>query len=364
MATGRPGLAHLEYGEPDGLTPEVIRRAAAREILEKRMVYTPTEGPLDLREALAEKLQQVNGDRADPGEVFVTHGGVGAICLALGTLLEPGDGVLLPDPGWPNTASMVVAFGGRPHFYPLDAANGYLPDPDSWHIPPGTRVIALNSPSNPTGSVFPEDLVRRIVEVARKNGLWILSDEVYDQIYYDRKPTAVRPLYPERTFSAYSFSKTYAMTGWRLGYLVGPKEAADGLTRLAEALYTSTSAIAQAAARVALSEAGGTVAERVGQYRRRRDGALDLLESWGLRRYTPQGAFYLMVDVSRAGDAREVARRLVEEKGVVTVPGTAFGQVSDGAVRISLASSTEDITRGLEAIHEVLRAFPSGAEGR
>ena len=356
LAGGRSGLAHLEFGEPDALTPEVIRKAAAKAIMEQRMVYTPTEGPGELRAAISQKLLEVNGDRVDPDEVFVTHGGIGGIFVALGAILNPGDGVMLPDPGWPNTVSISVAFGARPHFYPLDAQNGYLPDPDGWDIPGNTKVISLNSPSNPTGSVFPEDLTKRIVEIARKRGLWILSDEVYDQIYYDRKPVAVRPLYPERTVSIYSFSKTYAMTGWRLGYFAGPYGMAERVASLAETTYTSTSAVAQVAALAALREAGPTIPGMVRSYRERRDAALKLLETWGMKAYTPEGAFYLMVDVSEVGEAGDVARRLVEEKGVVTVPGTAFGEVTRGAIRISLASSLADIRRGLEAVRDLLVA--------
>jgi len=354
LAVGREGLAHLEFGEPSVMPPLAVRQAAAQALLERRMVYTPTEGPARLRQALADKLGRVNGVTASPDEVFVTHGGIGGLYLAFATLLEVGDEVLLPDPGWPNVVSQVLSFGAIPRFYPLRSADGYLPDPDSWPIGPRTRAVVVNSPSNPTGSVFSAELMERIAAVASRNGLWVISDEVYDQITYDQRPTAMRPLYPERTLSVYSFSKTYAMTGWRLGYLVTPQSRVDATKKMAETVYSSTSMVAQEAALAALAVPDAEIQTVVDTYRRRRDLALAQLRQWGLYRYTPGGAFYLMVDVSGAGDAGAVHRRMIEEKGVVTVPGSAFGASAAGELRLSLAASDEDIGRALSALGDLL----------
>jgi aspartate aminotransferase/aminotransferase len=214
--------------------------------------------------------------------------------------------------------------------------------------------VVVNSPSNPTGSVFSAELMERIAAVASRNGLWVISDEVYDQITYDQRPTAMRPLYPERTLSVYSFSKTYAMTGWRLGYLVTPQSRVDATKKMAETVYSSTSMVAQEAALAALAVPDAEIQTVVDTYRRRRDLALAQLRQWGLYRYTPGGAFYLMVDVSGAGDAGAVHRRMIEEKGVVTVPGSAFGASAAGELRLSLAASDEDIGRALGALGDLL----------
>ncbi|MBE3589325.1 MAG: aminotransferase class I/II-fold pyridoxal phosphate-dependent enzyme [Firmicutes bacterium] len=354
FAGNRPGLAHLEYGEPSMMTPEPIRRAAARAVLEERMVYTPTPGPARLRELISEKLRRVNGYEAAPEQVFVTAGGVGALFLALAAVLDPGDAVLLPDPGWPNAVGQARILQAEPLFYPLDAKNGFLPDPDSWRIPPHCKAVVINSPANPTGAVFPREVVERIAQVADRHGLWVISDEVYDEIYFDRAPTSIFQVRAERSMAVYSFSKTYAMTGWRLGYLVAPAEVVEPLQKVAEAVFSSTSMVAQRAAEAALAEAGPHVPEMVATYRRRRDLAVSLCRDWGLYRYTPEGAFYLMVDVSKAGPAEDVARRLVVEKGVVAVPGTAFGRQAQHELRISLAASEDDIRRGLQAIREIV----------
>ncbi len=354
LAVGREGLAHLEFGEPSVMAPLAVRQAAAQAVLERRMVYTPTEGPKDLRQALAEKLGRVNRVSASAEQVFVTHGGIGALYLALSTLLETGDEVLLPDPGWPNVVSQVLSLGGVPLFYPLPAADGYLPDPDSWPITDRTRAVVVNSPSNPTGSVFPGPLAEGIAQVARRHGLWVISDEVYDQITYGETPVAMRALYPERTLAVYSFSKTYAMTGWRLGYLVTPEQRVDATKRVAEMVYSSTSMVAQEAAKAALKVPEAEIHSVVATYRRRRDLALHHLKEWGVYRYTPGGAFYLMVDVSKAGPATEVHRRLIEEFGVVTVPGSAFGTSAQGELRLSLAASDEEIARAMAALADLL----------
>lgn len=356
LAGERTDLVHLEFGEPDFMTPEPIRRAVADAIWTTRMVYTPTPGPAELREALARKVRRVNGDEGAGAEnVFVTHGGVGALMLSVATVVNPGDRVLVPDPGWPNYIGEVMSAGATPVPYPLRAADGYLPDPDAWPLTDDVRLVILNSPSNPTGSVTPPDISRRIADICRQRGIWILSDEVYDQIYFDVGPTAMRPLYPERTISVYSFSKTYAMTGWRMGYLVAPAEATEAMKKIAENIYSSTSAIAQKAAMAALSLGPAHVETMVAAYRTRRDLALGILDGFGKRHYTPEGAFYLMVDVAGAGGGDAAARELVVAKGVVTVSGSAFGTGTRNALRLSLASAEEDIRRGLGAVAEVAR---------
>lgn len=354
LSQGRSGLIHLEFGEPSFMTPQVIREAAARAIQEERMTYTPTPGPLELREAIAKKVAEVNGYPCRPEEVFVTHGATGALLLAQAAILNPGDIILFPDPGWPNPISQAMALGARPTFYPLYPENGYILDPSRLSIPKGTKAILINSPANPTGAVFPREVLEGLAEVARREGLFVISDEAYDQIYFGEPPVSMRALYPEGTLAVYSFSKSFAMTGWRLGYLVGPEELLEKVQKVAEAFYSSTSMVAQKAALAGLRGAADDVAAMRLAYRDRRDQAVETAKELGLYRYTPQGAFYLMVDVSRAGDSREFAKRLLLEKGVVAVPGTAFGKVSAGELRLSLAASSEEIREGLRRIHQLL----------
>lgn len=354
LSQGRSGLIHLEFGEPSFMTPQVIREAAARAIQEERMTYTPTPGPLELREAIAKKVAEVNGYPCRPEEVFVTHGATGALLLAQAAILNPGDIILFPDPGWPNPISQAMALGARPAFYPLYPENGYILDPSRLSIPKGTKAILINSPANPTGAVFPREVLEGLAEVARREGLFVISDEAYDQIYFGEPPVSMRALYPEGTLAVYSFSKSFAMTGWRLGYLVGPEELLEKVQKVAEAFYSSTSMVAQKAALAGLRGAADDVAAMRLAYRDRRDQAVETAKELGLYRYTPQGAFYLMVDVSRAGDSREFAKRLLLEKGVVAVPGTAFGKVSAGELRLSLAASSEEIREGLRRIHQLL----------
>ncbi|MDI3269288.1 MAG: aminotransferase class I/II-fold pyridoxal phosphate-dependent enzyme [Bacillota bacterium] len=355
LSQGRPGLIHLEFGEPSFMTPPLIRQAAAHAIETERMTYTPTPGPLELREAIAQKVERINGYPCRPEEVFVTHGATGALLLAQASLLNPGDKILFPDPGWPNPISQALSLGAQPEFYPLPSENGYIPDPSRLTIPKGTKAILINSPANPTGAVFPREVLEDLAALARREGLFVISDEAYDQIYFEKAPVSMRALYPEGTLAVYSFSKSFAMTGWRLGYLVGPEELLQGVQKVAEAFYSSTSMVAQKAALAGLKGAAADVEAMRLAYRERRDQAIEAARELELYRYTPEGAFYLMVDVAQAGDSREFAKRLLLEKRVVAVPGTAFGKVAARELRLSLAASSEEIREGLERIRQLLQ---------
>ncbi|MDA8346675.1 MAG: pyridoxal phosphate-dependent aminotransferase [Thermaerobacter sp.] len=362
LAQGKEGLLHLEYGEPGFFAPEAVRRAAARAVMEERIVYTPTDGPLELKREIAAKLLRVNRVAVDPEQVFVTHGGVGALYASLGSVLGPGDRILMPDPGWPNVLGQVYTLGAEPVFYPLEAERGFQPEPESWPVDERTRAVLINNPSNPTGAQFGRDMLERIAAFARKHELWVLSDEVYDQVYFGERPISMLEVYPEGTLASFSFSKTYAMTGWRLGYAVLQPGMRDWTTKVVESCYSSSSMVAQRAALAALTEVGEAEIQRmVDSYRATRDRALAILAQAGRQRYVPEGAFYLMLPVPRGVSSESFARLLLERKGLVVVPGSTFGKRADAEVRISLAAGEETVADGVSRILELTQEFEYGA---
>ncbi len=360
LAQGRPGLLHLEYGEPRFFAPEAVRRTAAEALLAERMVYTPTEGPRELREAIARKLWRVNRVTIGPERVFVTHGGVGALYASLASVLGPGDRILMPDPCWPNVVGQVLTLGAEPVFYPMDPEAGFMPQPENWPVDDRTRAIVINSPQNPTGVVLPRAMLERIAAVARRHGLWVISDEVYDQIHFEDPPVSMLDVYPEGTLSAFSFSKTYAMTGWRLGYAVLQPGMQPHTTKAVESCYSSSSMVAQVAALAALEQVEQKeIDAMVDAYRMARDRALSLLVAAGRQRYVPMGAFYLMLPVPEGHSSESFARALLERKDMVVVPGATFGRLADGEVRLSLAAGADDVAEGvgrwLELFEEIAR---------
>ena len=348
LAQGREGLLHLEYGEPRVFAPEAVRRAAAQALLSERMVYTPTEGPGELRQAIAGKLRRVNGVSVEPERVFVTHGGVGALYASFASVLGPGDRVLMPDPCWPNAVGQVLTLGAEPVFYPLDAQRGFQPEPEDWPVDARTRAILINSPQNPTGVVLSRGMLERIAAVARRHGLWVISDEVYDQIHFGDRPVSMLEIYPEGTLAAFSFSKTYAMTGWRLGYAVLRPGMQAHTTKVVESCYSSSSMVAQVAALAALEQVEQwEIDAMVDAYRDARDRALALLAAAGRQRYVPDGAFYLMLPVPGGISSEDFARMLLERKDMVVVPGATFGRRADREVRLSLAAGADAVAEGI-----------------
>lgn len=353
LALSTPGAIRLEVGQPDFRTPDHIVAAAKRALDEGWHGYTPTAGLPSLRERLAGKLRRVNGIDAAPDAVVCGVGGVGVISCAVAALVDAGDEVLVPDPGWSNYRLMLAAAHARAVPYPCPPGLGFLPDLERLDalVTPRTKLLIVNSPNNPSGRVYPPELLRRIGEIARRHGLWLVSDECYDQIVFDGTPVApglVHHADPERVISCFTFSKSYAMTGWRLGYATGPAPAVDSMIKAIEGSASGTTTMVQKAAEAALDGPQDCVGEMVSAYRRRRDLAADLLREAGLLTVLPEGAFYVLADVSpsRLG-ALEFAKRLLAERRVAVAPGTAFGRVAADAVRISLASSDDDLREGV-----------------
>lgn len=364
LATSVPGCIHLEVGEPDFPTPEHIVAAATTAAREGYTRYTPSRGYLSLREKLTEKLERVNGLAVDPEDVIVTTGAVTALFEAVLATIGPGDAALVPDPGWPNIEAMVRLVGGRPIRYPLEPSLGYEPDIDivrklaKHHRP---RAIYINSPANPTGTVFSLQTIRAICSIALETGAAIIADECYEAITFDARHVSAASLLPHQTFTAFSFSKTYAMTGWRVGYLVTPPGLGESMTKLQEPIISCATSIAQKAAEAALAGPQDCVAGMVRSYRQRRDRIVELFRGTDLLLTEPRGAFYAMVDIASSGtDARTFVHRLVRQHGVAVAPGCTFGPSSTRAVRISLASDVASIEEGVRRLRAAIASPESG----
>ena len=350
----RPGVIHLEIGQPDFPTPAHIVAAANNAAEHGHTGYTANAGLPELCEALAAKLQRDNGVRVAAEQIIVTIGAMGALYGSLLSVLEPGDQPLVPDPGYPNYRMTAELCGAESVPYPLPAADGYQPDLDALAaaISPRTKAIVVGSPSNPTGTVIHRDRLQGIVDLAQRHDLYLVSDECYEKIVFDGRHLSPASLgAEERCFTVGSFSKSYAMTGWRIGYVACPRPIVPLLVKLQEATVSCAPVLSQHAALAALAGPQECVAGMVNAYRERRDLACELLMSAGLCRYRPEGAFYLLVDLpGQVEDTYAYARRLVEEADVAVAPGETFGAGGRGRVRISLATSPDLLREGLERL--------------
>jgi aspartate/methionine/tyrosine aminotransferase len=360
LAWGDPDAIHLEVGEPDFPTPEHVVEAAHKAALAGRTRYAPNAGLPELREALADKVTRRNAYEVRPDQVVVTQGGIQALYLVLRALLEPGDEVLLPDPAWPNYRMIAHLLGARVLSYPLVAEGSFLPRLEDLErlATPRTRAILVNSPSNPLGTVVSRELMEGLLDFARERGLWFISDEVYDEVVYDDVFVSAGSLAEadDRLVSIYSFSKVYAMTGWRVGYLVAPPDLARILTGMQEPIISCVNTPAQMAALAAVTGPQDVVRRMSGAYRARRDELLGVLDRGELPSSRPSGAFYVWTDVSEAGvPSMEFARSLIEREHVAVAPGSAFGELGEGYVRLSLASSREDLLEGTSRLVQHVR---------
>ena len=363
QAARYPDCIRLEVGEPGFGTPEHIKAAAGRAMADGFTRYTPNAGIRELREVLADKLQDRNGIVADPDHLIVTNGAVASVFSTLASLVDPGDEVLVADPSWPNYVQMALLLGAVPVHYPLRLEYDLVPTVDDIErsLTPASKVLILNSPGNPSGAVIPEDRLREILELARERDLWIISDEVYDEIYFDAPPPSMFPLDADgRVVSVFSFSKTYAMTGWRVGYLVGAPDLVKHVLRAQEPITSCVNSIAQMAAVEAIRGDQTCVAEMRASYAANAAAACALLDDAGVTYSRPTGAFYLMVDISSSGlSDMDFCGRMIEERRVAVVPGSAFGPASGRYVRVSLASPLGDIQPGLERLADAVDTWSS-----
>ncbi len=358
-ATGRE-VIHLEIGEPDFDTPLNVREAAKRAIDAGQTHYAPFAGIPELRSAIAQDVTARRGFEVDPDRVFVTVGGKGVMYYAILALVDPGDEVIVPDPGYPIYDSVTRFVGGTAVPLPIRQQNDFRLDVDELVslVTSRTRLIVLNSPANPTGGMVTRDDLERIAAVAREHDLMVLSDEIYSRILYEGEHVSIASLpgMAERTILLDGFSKTYAMTGWRLGYAVVPEPLAFAFGRLIINSVSSATTFAQVGAVEALRGPQDAVDAMVAEFRARRDLVVDGLNSLpGIRCVRPAGAFYAFPDVSGTGRTGDVlAKLLLEEAGVSVLSGTAFGRVGAGHIRLSYANSREQLARAIEKMRAVL----------
>jgi len=358
-ARGRE-IIHLEIGEPDFDTPSNITEAAVQALRGGHTHYTPAAGIPPLRQAIAEYVSRTRGIQVSPDRVVVTPGAKPIMFFTILALVEEGDEVIYPNPGFPIYESMICFVGATPVPLLLREENGFRFDPDEFRakVSPRTRLIILNSPQNPTGGVLERSDLEVVAEVARARDIMVLSDEIYSRILYEGEHVSIASLpdMQERTIILDGFSKTYAMTGWRLGYGVMREDLAAEITNLQINSNSCTAAFTQMAGIEALKGPQDAVDAMVAEFRRRRDVIVEGLNNIpGFRCATPRGAFYAFPNVRGTGiSSDELADYLLEEAGVAVLSGTAFGKYGDGYLRLSYANSVENIQKALERIRQAL----------
>jgi len=357
LAQGKKGLVSFGIGEPDFVTPTHIREAAKRALDEGYTRYTPNLGFPEFRETLANKLKQKNKISVTPEEVVVTSGGTEALFFAFYTLINSEDEIIIPDPGFVTYESQVYFAGGTPVYLPLRGENNFHPDLEELKncITHKTKAILLNSPSNPTGAAFNKKELLAIAEIAKEKDLFIISDELYEDIVYDGREhisIASLPGMKEKTISIFGFSKSYAMTGWRLAYLSAPPNLVKEIAKLLQNISVCANSVAQRAGLAAIQGSQDCVKEMFTAYNERRNVLITgLNEINELSCYAPEGTFYAFVNIKDTGiTSEELSTYLLEECKVVTVPGTAFGTQGEGYIRLSFATSLEDIKEGIKRI--------------
>jgi aspartate/methionine/tyrosine aminotransferase len=357
LADEIPGVINLGIGQPDFDTPEFIREAAKKALDDGYTRYPPAKGFQDLREAIAVKLKTENNIAADPNaEIFVAVGAMQVIFNTILHLVEPGDEVIVVDPGY-DYYSQIRLFGGVPVPVPAFEENRFKVDPEDIEsaVTEKTKLIILNSPSNPTGALLDAEILYAISRTAHKHDIFVLSDEPYEHILFDGKKHVSIGSFEgmrERTISAYTLSKSYAMTGWRVGYAVAPKVLIDEMEKLMEHMVSGVTAPAQRAALAAIQAPRDCIHEMVEEYDRRRKvvhEGLNAIE--GISCIVPESTFYAFPNISRLGlSSWEFAKYIVREHKVAVVPGSIFGNKGQGYVRISFAADIERLEEALVRI--------------
>jgi aspartate aminotransferase len=361
-AEGRE-IIHLEIGEPDFATPSHIGRAGAAAILEGKTRYTPAAGMRPLREAIAADAGRRRGIEIRPEQVVVGPGAKPHLFFPTLALVEPGDEVLYPDPGFPTYPAMIAVAGGIPVPVPLSETRGFSFDLDAFDrlISRRTKLIVLNSPGNPCGGVMPRTDLEHVASAARQHECWVLADEIYRRIVFDGAEAfsiASLPGMLERTVIVDGFSKTYAMTGWRLGFGIMPETLAERVELLMTHATGSTAHFTQLAGWAALTGAQAATADMVAEYEWRRDVIVEGLNRIpGVRCRKPQGALYAFPNVQAFGrPSVEIAERLLDG-GVAVLPGTAFGEYGEGYLRVVFANSVEKLEEALVRMGAILGAL-------
>ena len=358
-AQGR-SIVHLEIGEPDFDTPKHIVEAAKQALDQGWTHYGPTQGYPELREAVATSVGLSRGITVDPNNVCIVPGGKPILFFPMLALIEPGDEVIYPNPGFPIYESMVRFLEGVPVPVPLVESRGFSFDLDilKSKLTDKTKLLILNSPQNPTGGVIPKEDIAAIAEMVRDRDLLILSDEIYSRIYYGEAPSSIASLpgMLEKTIILDGFSKIYAMTGWRIGYGIMPHWLAEAVNKLMVNSNSCTASFTQRAGIAALTGPQDAPEAMVAEFRKRRDafcGGLNGLP--GFRCALPEGAFYAFPNITGTGlGSKELADRLLAEAGVACLSGTSFGEYGEGYLRFSYANSLPNLMEAVERIRKFL----------
>lgn len=363
LAMERAGekVIHFELGRPDFDTPEYIKEAACKALAEGKVHYTSNYGTMELRQAIADKLNRENHIDYKPSEVLVTVGLSEAVFAVLAAILNEGDEILVPDPVWLNYVNVPNLLGAVPVTYSLKEETGFQIDLDEIRakITPKTRAVVIVTPNNPTGGVLTEDILKELANIAVSNDLMVLADEVYERLIYDGAKhisIASLPGMKERTFTLNGMSKAYAMDGWRLGYVAAPETYIVTMNKFHQHNTTCAPSFVQAAAAAALTDEGDEVNEMVKEYKRRRDCAVKAInEIPGLSCLCPKGAFYIFINCKELHmSCEELAAYLLEEAKIALVPGNVFGPGGEGYLRMSFANSYENVAEGCRRLREAV----------
>lgn len=358
-------VVHLELGEPDFPSPEAAVEAGIAALRAGMTKYTTSPGILELRARIAEVEGPRRGLTFAPEQVVVTPGAKPIMFYTLLALAQGGDEVLYPDPGFPIYESMIRFAGATPVPYPLRERNGFCMDPDhvAGRLSPRTRLVIVSSPNNPTGGVEPRENLERLAEALRKNDTWVLSDEIYSHLIFEGSHHSITGFegMPEKTVILDGFSKTYSMTGWRLGWGIMPQELVPHITRLVINSVSCTAGFSQKGGLGAISTLDKTLPPMREEFKHRRELIVAGLNGIrGVRCAKPRGTFYAFPNVSSFGrKSKDVADYLLEDAGVACLSGTAFGAEGEGYLRLSFATSIEKIRIALDRIKEAFARFPS-----
>lgn len=365
-AEGRK-IVHFEVGQPDFDTPANIKEAAKKALDQGVTAYSSNYGDIRLRRAIAEKLERMNHLNVDPTkEIMVTCGGEEAVAAALFALLEKGDEVLIADPSYIPYSSLTKIAEAEPVYVPLDEKNGYCFDLEKLEaaITNKTKLLILCTPGNPTGTMMDEESLRRLAEICCRHDILVLADEAYEQVLYDGNKHISMASLPgmwERTITVQSFSKTYSMCGWRIGYLVAPAELMRIVVRAHQTVAMNACSFGQLGALEAMTGPQDSLYAMLAEFDRRRLLLYNGLKELGIPCSRPQAAFYLFPDIGEFGmDSFTFAELLLDKYGVATVPGVEFGKNGENHLRISYATSFEDCQMGLHRIAQCVSNLRKG----
>ena len=349
-------IISFSLGEPDFNTPGHIIDAAKASLDRGDTHYTPSPGIPELRKAIAEKLKKENNIEAKAGNIIVTPGAKQAIFEVMLSVLQEGDEAILFDPAWVSYDPCVKLAGAKTVWAPTTRDDGFIPAGLSEYITKKTKLIVINSPCNPTGGVYGRETLKEIADLAVDNDILVLSDEIYEKIIYDREHFSIGSLdgMQDLTITVNGFSKAYAMTGWRLGYVCAPKEIYEQMLKLHSHSVSQATSFVQYAGIAALQGDQTCVADMVKEFRARRDLLVVGLNRLGIKCACPDGAFYAFADVSEYGSGEKVAELLLNKALVATTPGAAFGEAGNDFIRISYATSQERIREALRRMEAVL----------